>query len=58
MLIEVIVGAAGTKFIGGAFGFGSAEPRPVGVGLFRRLLSLITFFETLQIDQFPHRCLR
>jgi hypothetical protein len=56
MLIEMIVGAAGALFIERAFGFGSAESSPVGVGLFRRLLALIAFPESLQVDEIPHGC--
>jgi hypothetical protein len=56
MLIEMIVGAAGALFIERAFGFGSAESSPVGVGLFRRLLALTAFPESLQVDQIPHGC--
>jgi len=56
MLIQMIVGAAGAQFIERAFGFGSAEPCPIAVGLFRRLLSLTTFLKSLQVDQIPHGC--
>ena len=56
MLIEMIVSAVGLRFVSRAFGLSSAEPCPVCVCLFRRLLALTTFFKSLQVDQFPHRC--
>src|SRR5665213_1921778 len=56
MLIEMIVRAIVLQFIERAFGFGSAEPCPVCVCLFRRLLPLTTFLKSLQVDQFPHGC--
>jgi hypothetical protein len=56
MLIEMIVGSAIALFIERAFGFGSAESNPVGVGLFRRLFPLTAFPESLQVDQIPHGC--
>jgi hypothetical protein len=58
MLIEMIVGSAIALFIERAFGFGSAESNPVGVGLFRRLFPLTAFPESLQVDQIPHGCPR
>jgi hypothetical protein len=54
MLVQKITGAACLQLIAGTFGFGSAEPRPVGVGLFRRPFPLVAFLELLQVDQISH----
>src|ERR1700738_2520318 len=57
MLIQQVVRALGAPFVENVFGFGSAEPRPVGVGLFRRLLSFTALLKSLQVDNIPHACL-
>jgi len=58
MLIQQVVGAVGALLVQNAFGFGAAEPRPVGFGLFRRLLAFAAFLESLQVDQVAHACPR
>src|SRR5258705_12488556 len=57
MLIQQIVGALVAPLIQNTFGFGSAKPRPVGFGLFRRLVSLGAFLKSLQVDHVRHACL-
>ena len=47
MLIEQIIGALSAPFVECAFRFGSAEPCPVGVGLFRRLLTIAPLLKSL-----------
>jgi hypothetical protein len=54
VLIEQIIGTTGMQFVERPFGFGSAEPRSVGVGLFRRLLTLAPFLKSLEVDYIPH----
>jgi hypothetical protein len=56
MLFQQVVRALGAPFVQNAFGFGSAEPRAVGVGLFRRLLSFSALLKSLQVDHVPHVC--
>jgi hypothetical protein len=50
MLIQQILGTAAALFVQNAFGFGSAEPRPVGIGLLRRRFALGALLESLQVD--------
>jgi hypothetical protein len=54
MLIQEVAGARGALLVQNAFGFGSAKPRAIGLGLLFRLLSLGVFLETFQIDDIPH----
>lgn len=54
MLIEQIAGTVGAQLIERPFGFGSAKPRPVGVGLFRRLFTLAPLLKSLEVDHVPH----
>jgi hypothetical protein len=54
MLIQQVVGATGALLVQNAFGFGSAKPRAIGLGLLFRLLSFGAFLETLQTDYIPH----
>jgi hypothetical protein len=54
MLIQQVVSAFRAPFVDNAFVLGSAKPRPVGFGLFRRLFSLSALLKSLQVDQFPH----
>jgi hypothetical protein len=57
MLIQQIVGAACALLIQNAFGFGSAEPRPVGLRLLFRLLTLDALLESFQVDYIRHASL-
>jgi hypothetical protein len=57
MLIQEFAGARGALLVQNAFGFGSAKPRTIGLGLLFRLRSLGAFLETLQIDYIPHASL-
>jgi hypothetical protein len=57
VLIEQTVGALGAPVFQNAFGFGAAEPRTVGIGQLRRLLTPGAFLKSFQVDQFPHACL-
>jgi hypothetical protein len=54
MLIEQNVGSAAAQLIEFALGFGPAKPRPVGVGLFRRLVTLAPLLKSLEIDHVRH----
>jgi len=56
MLIQQVAGALGVQLVQNAFGFGSAKPRPVGFGLFFRLMSFGALLETFQVDHIPHAC--
>jgi len=56
MLIQQVVRALRAPFVQNAFGFGSAKPRPVGFGLFRRLISFSALSKSLQVDHVPHAC--
>jgi hypothetical protein len=57
VLVEQVAGALGAPFLQIAFGFGSAEPGPIGVGFLRRLVSFGAFPESLEVDYIPHACL-
>jgi hypothetical protein len=54
MLIQQIVRAVSAPLVENTFGFGSAKPRPVGLGLFGRLLSLAALLKSFQVDHIPH----
>src|SRR5205085_11596502 len=54
MLIQHIVGAIVAKLVARAFGFGAAEARAIGVGLFGRLYLLAALLESFQVDHVPH----
>jgi hypothetical protein len=56
MLIQQVVRALRAPFVQNAFGFGSAKPRPVGFGLFRRLISFNALSKSFQVDYVPHAC--
>jgi hypothetical protein len=56
MLIQQVVGTLRTPFIQSAFGFGSAESRPIGLRLLLRLMPFDALLEPLQIDYFSHAC--
>jgi hypothetical protein len=58
VLVEQFAGAMSVLLVDGALGFGTAESRPIGFGLLRRLMPLGTFLKPLQIDDIPHVCLR
>jgi hypothetical protein len=57
MLVEQVAGALGAPFLQIAFGFSSAEPGPIDLGLLRRLSSIGAFPESLQVNDVPHACL-
>ena len=54
MLFQMLVGSACAQFVQRAFGLGSAESRPVGIGLFGRLLAFAALLESFQVDNIPH----
>jgi hypothetical protein len=57
VLVEQVAGALGAPFLQIAFGFGPAEPGPIGLRLLRGLFSFNTFPESLQVNHVPHACL-
>jgi len=57
VLIQQIVRTGLALLIQRAFGFGSAEPRPVVVSLLRRGCALGALLEPLKVDHVPHGCL-
>jgi hypothetical protein len=56
MLIQQIIGAVGALFVQDAFGFGTAESRPIGLRLLFRLMPFGALLESFQVDYIPHAC--
>jgi hypothetical protein len=54
MLIQQVARPYGALFVQSALGFGSAEPRPIGFRLFRRLFSLAAFLKSFEVDHVSH----
>ena len=54
MLIQEIAGASRLQFIDRSFGFGPAEPRPIGLRLLFGLTPFDTLLESLEIDYVSH----
>jgi hypothetical protein len=58
VLVKQIAGAILAMLIACAFGFGAAKPRAIGVGLAGRLFSLVSLFESLEVDHLHHPATR
>src|ERR1700722_82990 len=54
MLIQQVARPLGALLIQSALRFGSAEPRPIGLRLFRRLFSLVAFLKSFEVDHISH----
>jgi hypothetical protein len=54
VLLQQIVCALGALGLRCAFGFGSAISRAIGLGFFRRFVTLNALLEAVQIDNISH----